>query len=708
MHNNLLRNRPSALRRRLAGAAAAAGLALVALTPAVASAEVSDVPTATTPTQMSVVAPADTDATSQEVVDPTTVSAGKLEELGLSQEQIDQASTGDAQADAQAIADAVDEQPTTTASVDDADQVHVQYTFALKRLAVLSGSDSVDTEGSTGAVFDPLTGYCVLTYATEEDAAAAYDRLVAQYGEDNVIVDAPAQVEGSDDYSAWGVWPQNTNLAKAKEQIKSDSTVTVAVLDTGCRTSHRAFSGVTFSSDSCTIMGSSLRASATPSVGQFADDNYHGTLVSSILASGVPSNVHLLEIKAANQKGSATFFDLLWGLKYAQQHGARVYNMSIGGNFSPSGNGQVPSVYTSLLNTFEAELSSIRKGGGIVVVAAGNYGPKDQTGSYGYKSMEQYYSYPAVSDYVVSVAALHDGGGSPYPDGRYSFYGESLDLSAPGSGITGAGNSNDTGTVTQDGTSMATPYVSAFAADLLLQQPDATASTIVYELEHTYSKDITAGYASSGWDKYSGYGMPQWRSDAQLPQQVPDSTTAKPSSGSSSSSTSGSSSSSTSGSSQQSATPSTPSLPAATPTVSLYRLYNPTTGEHLYTIHKEEVDHLVKPENGGWRLESDQTLSVPATSNKPVWRLYHPATGDHHYTMDAYEAKVITSEQGWRYDFSGQPAFYSSESQSKPVWRIYNTRAARFGHLFTCDANERSHWLAAGGWNDEGIGWYAQ
>jgi len=145
--------------------------------------------------------------------------------------------------------------------------------------------------------------------------------------------------------------------------------------------------------------------------------------------------------------------------------------------------------------------------------------------------------------------------------------------------------------------------------------------------------------------------------------------------------------------------------PSAALADELYRCYNPSTGEHLYTTHKEEVEYL---QTDGWSWETDQTMNVPTSSSMPVWRLVNNGNDyDHHYTSDAYEAEVLTTQRGWEYDFNGEPAFYSAGSDQFPVYRIYDTRAARFGHLFTKDAYEKSVWLGTGSWNDEGIAWYA-
>ena len=149
-----------------------------------------------------------------------------------------------------------------------------------------------------------------------------------------------------------------------------------------------------------------------------------------------------------------------------------------------------------------------------------------------------------------------------------------------------------------------------------------------------------------------------------------------------------------------------PDEPTDAKTTALHRLFNTKTGEHLYTADENEV-RVLTTTTDEWLDEKNQATAVPASEGTPVWRLFDPQTGDHHYTADAYEASVLTTQQGWIFDFDGKPAFYSGAKETgKPVYRIYNTKAERFGHLFTSDAYEKSVWLNAGGWDDEGIAWY--
>ena len=690
MENSHMQSHRVSSRPQLTTIVLATLLAVGVLVPAVGYAEAdagsAAVSVVSTPEEMTASVPADVSAVTSEVIDPGTVSADKLQDLGMSSEEAANAVEASTEDGARAIAGALDRGNAAEATVLEDDTVLVDYPFALKRIAVRGVVAEKDTEGSAAAAYDEGTGYTIMTYGSMDAAAEAYDRLASKYGSQSVFVDAKAKIaDSSSDYTGWGVGPDYMNLSQAKESIKSGGTVTIAVLDTGCRTTHEAFSGVTFSPDSCSIIGSTSGAGATPGH-SYDDGNGHGTYISTIIASGTPSNVQLLQIRVANAKGEASFWDLYYGLVYASKHGARIYNLSIGQSFRQDGTGALSQKYLDVVKAFDAEMKSITEAGGLVITAAGNAKSRDESGKFSYLTMEKYYSYPATSQYALSVGALtkqqtSDGSaGSVLPDGTYSYYGSSLDLAAPGTGILGGYRTSDTGTYMGSGTSMAAAYVSALAADLMLTNPNATGADVAYAMEHAYCKDVTSGAAASGWDKYSGYGMPYYTDGATVgarPAGAPLGHNA---------------------SADELA-----AQGAGTKTVGLYRCYDPSTGEHLYTTHPEEVSHL---KGLGWNWETQQTMTLPA-SGTPVWRLFDPVNGDHHYTSDSNECRVLTTERGWVYDFGGQPAFYSAGSDQAPVYRIYNTRAPRFGHLFTLDGNERSHWLAAGGWDDEGIAWYA-
>jgi len=139
----------------------------------------------------------------------------------------------------------------------------------------------------------------------------------------------------------------------------------------------------------------------------------------------------------------------------------------------------------------------------------------------------------------------------------------------------------------------------------------------------------------------------------------------------------------------------------AGPEGSMYRLYNPNSGEHFYTANIVETNNLVA---AGWRYEAIAWIA-PTSSNTPVYRVYNPNSGEHHYTIDAIEKNYLIS-LGWNNEGIG---WYSDDNQGTPLYRLYNPFASgqyeAGAHHYTKDVNEKNNLIAAG-WRDEGIGWY--
>ena len=82
--------------------------------------------------------------------------------------------------------------------------------------------------------------------------------------------------------------------------------------------------------------------------------------------------------------------------------------------------------------------------------------------------------------------------------------------------------------------------------------------------------------------------------------------------------------------------------------VTVWRLYNRWSGEHLFTTDREEYDGLVAV---GWSGEGEAWRS-PAESDNEVWRLYNPYSGDHHYTADETEYERL-GDIGWNREGNG-------------------------------------------------------
>ena len=135
------------------------------------------------------------------------------------------------------------------------------------------------------------------------------------------------------------------------------------------------------------------------------------------------------------------------------------------------------------------------------------------------------------------------------------------------------------------------------------------------------------------------------------------------------------------------------SAPASTS--ALYRLYNPWTGEHLFTTDAHEVQTLTPL---GWRYEGiiGQASMQEGTA---VYRLYNPTTGEHHYTTNLDEVARCVAN-GW---VKEGIAFYSQGDQA--VYSMYNPYAKSFYHHYTSDENEIAQ-MVKDGWKKEEVKWY--
>lgn len=138
----------------------------------------------------------------------------------------------------------------------------------------------------------------------------------------------------------------------------------------------------------------------------------------------------------------------------------------------------------------------------------------------------------------------------------------------------------------------------------------------------------------------------------------------------------------------------------ASDTVTMWRLYNPNSGEHFYTGNTAERDHLV---HVGWKSEG--TGWTAPVSGDPVYRLYNPNAGDHHYTLNPAERDMLV-RAGWKSEGIGWYSAAASVTGRKPLYRQYNPNARAGAHNYTLSRAENDH-LVRVGWRAEGLAWYA-
>lgn len=133
-----------------------------------------------------------------------------------------------------------------------------------------------------------------------------------------------------------------------------------------------------------------------------------------------------------------------------------------------------------------------------------------------------------------------------------------------------------------------------------------------------------------------------------------------------------------------------------TKAIDLYRLYNPNSGEHVFTGETAERDNLI---GHGWRYKG-VAYGTPEKTDIAIYRVYNPNAGDHHYTTDKAEVDMLV-RAGWRNE-----GFVMSSSVKEKVYRRYNPNAFAHNHHYTTSAKERDDLIVAG-WRYEGVGWYA-
>jgi subtilisin family serine protease len=255
---------------------------------------------------------------------------------------------------------------------------------------------------------------------------------------------------------------------------------TVTVLDTGIDTHHPDFAG---------------RIGATRDFtgkGNVEDGSGHGTHVASIVAGsgaasggryqGVAPDATLAVGKVLDDSGSGSEDTILAGMQWAAQSGARVVNMSLGGNFLSDGTDPLSLAVNDLTKQY----------GTLFVVAAGNFGG-DQT-----------VPAPAAADAALTVGSVSKTDVLSDFSSRGPRFGDNAvkpDIAAPGEDIVAAraGGAPLLGEAVGDayqrlaGTSMATPHVTGSAALVLQQHPDWSAAQLKDALTSTATAINGAG-----------------------------------------------------------------------------------------------------------------------------------------------------------------------------------------------------------------------
>lgn len=126
----------------------------------------------------------------------------------------------------------------------------------------------------------------------------------------------------------------------------------------------------------------------------------------------------------------------------------------------------------------------------------------------------------------------------------------------------------------------------------------------------------------------------------------------------------------------------------------VYRAFNPE-GYHVFTTDRTEFDQLLSL---GWIEESAGFIG--SEDGDEVYRLYDPTSGDHILTMAAKEKELLVAA-GWNDEGI---LTHSDPARRYPVYRLFNPNS---GEHFYAARESEVHLLEDSGWINEGISFYS-
>jgi hypothetical protein len=337
-------------------------------------------------------------------------------------------------------------------------------------MLIVVSLEEPESHNATRVIEGPNHTY-FLQFENTEDKEAAFEALQNS----NAISVEENNFNELDSYMSWGIEDMGLdNAISALDTISAPNEVIAAIMDSGINPEVFEYN----------FPDRTLLTKCIVSCPDGMNDVIgHGTHVSGTVAEGTASNVTILMMKTDTTiisggevvRSGIYDTDILASVDYAIYVGADVLNMSLGGAYNPRSDA-----------SFRAAFQSAVDAGIISIAASGNDALKGNP-----------VSYPAAYETTISIGAVDEN----RDIANFSTHNDYVDFVAPGVNIWSLNYTNPTGRLRANGTSMATPHMTAMVANLKGFNKDLS----IYEARELM-KEYAIDLGAPGKDEYYGWG----------------------------------------------------------------------------------------------------------------------------------------------------------------------------------------------------------